>query len=88
MTLIKIVEVWLIEHGFDGFIHPDGECGCCMKHGLFTCNEFDNGPHYNCEPAYLHEAPPGEVLVDDYGAEHEWLMSTKKTLSVIHRNVE
>jgi len=54
-TVIQIVKAHLIEHGFDGLVHPDAECGCLID-DLQPCSEDFS----RCEPGYrgVHEDDP------------------------------
>ena len=65
MKVIEIVKAHLIQHGFDGLVHPDAECGCLMAEGLQPCGE-DNA---ECEAGYR---------IDDPVNLGRWLVTTEK----------
>ena len=82
LTLIEIAEQWIRWNNYDGLLHPDGECGCSRKFGLFACNLFESGPHDKCRPAYLREAKPGYRIIDDDGEDHSWVMTPSRTTRI------
>jgi hypothetical protein len=47
MELREIVESWLEEHGYDGLVYSDIECGCCLG-DLMPCGS----PGIGCEAGY------------------------------------
>lgn len=48
MTIKEIIRNYLKEHGYDGLVLVDCECGCPID-DLFVCEN----PHADCEPACL-----------------------------------
>ena len=41
INIYKIVEAYLIKHGYDGLFNTNGDCACHIKHagGLFPCGD-------------------------------------------------
>jgi len=70
--VIKIVKQWLTEHGYDGLVNPDAECGCSIDE---ICPWTDN--HWgDCEPAY--KVPADADFKANWGEDCEEMFSTKK----------
>lgn len=73
MNVEKIVIKYLKEHGYDGLVSWDGDCGCEIS-DLAPCCE----PISNCSPAYKIPCPcpPGECEFN-CGAD-DWHMTEEK----------
>lgn len=56
MNVQTIMMEWLKEHGYDGLVSPDAECGCDLEE-LMVCN----GDCSSCLPGYK-----GPDLTGDY----------------------
>lgn len=48
MTVMEIIDAYLICHGFGGLCNPHNECGCEIS-DLAPCSE---GPQHDCLPGY------------------------------------
>ena len=57
MNCKAILATYLKEHGYDGLVSDDRDCGCGGD-GLMICD----GPCGTCEPAYRGPAPDGGHL--------------------------
>lgn len=48
MNAIDILETWLKEHGYDGLVNVENECGCTIG-DLLPCHSYCGF----CEPGYM-----------------------------------
>jgi len=55
LTVCDILKQWLKDHGHDGLIGPEGECGCGLD-DLIPCEDAFDG----CCPAYRGPDPDRE----------------------------
>ena len=47
MNCGEVISTWLTEHGYDGLVGSEGECGCGLD-DLFPCGHV----YQDCEPGY------------------------------------
>lgn len=50
MNAIDILEMWLKEHGYDGLVNVENECGCAIG-DLLPCHSYCGF----CEPGHTHK---------------------------------
>lgn len=50
MSVKSILKGWLTEHGYDGLVGQDMDCGCFVD-DLFTCYSYPG----KCAPSYHRE---------------------------------
>ena len=55
MNVREIIKAYLKEHGFDGLVDDDGECGCLVDN-LMPCD----APCETCRPGFRGPDPEGE----------------------------
>lgn len=58
MTVIEIIEAYLLEHGYDGLYNSDGECACKLGE-LIPCDSC----FADCQPGHLAPCDCGD---------HDW----------------
>lgn len=70
MRVKDILSAWLTEHGYDGLVNSNGQCGC-RADDICPCSS--EGIEY-CEPAYMWNCancPEHETCDNDWRDEGE-----------------
>ena len=68
VDVLGIVENWLREHGYDGLVYPEEECGCSVS-DLAPCGGC--GITHLCQAAYLHS--DGSFYLGKEKSNNEWI---------------
>lgn len=70
ITVLEIILDYLIEHGYNGLVSNDGECGCTLDY-FAPCIDNKLGGIHSCHPRYLKTTVKGIVPIKSSGINSE-----------------